>query len=121
MKLIPVSLILVLMLSAWLLPSAMPVLGIAIIVISLSIAFFSVFRKHRMAYRQGSLTRAAFLRNTFLDIFGILLAVVLAGLLGRYIIGMVARPISNNTARLIAAIIVGLLVGLGVGLFVNRT
>ncbi len=120
MKFIPFLLILVLLLSMWLLPSATSALGIALIAISLSLAFFTIFGKHRTAYLQGKLTRAAFLRNTFLDVFGILLAVVLAGLLGRYAVGLVTRPISNDPARLIAGILIGLLVGLGVGLLVNR-
>lgn len=120
MELIPFLLLLVLLLSMWLLPSATSVLGIALIAISLSIAVFSILRKHRTAYLQGRLTRAALVRNTFLDVSGILLAVALAGLLGRYVVGLVTRPISNDLARLIAGILLGLLVGIGVGLLVNR-
>jgi hypothetical protein len=121
MKLIPFLLILVLILSVWLLPSATPALGIALIVTSLAIAVFSIFMKHRMDYLQGRLTRTAFVRSTFLDVFGILLAMVLAVLLGSYIAGMVTQPIANDSTRLIAGITVALLVGLGVGLFVNWT
>lgn len=121
MKFIPFLLLLVLILSIWLLPSATPMLGIALIVISLSIAFFSVFKKHRTAYLQGKLTYVMFLRNIFLDVFGVLLSVILAVLLGRYLATLITRPISNDPARLITGIIVGLLVGLGVGLFVNWT
>lgn len=120
MKLIPFLLLLVLLLSLWLLPSATSALGIALIAISLGVALFAILKKHRIAYLQGRLTRAAFLRNIFLDMFGILLAVILAGLLGRYVAGLVARPISNDLWRLIATILIGLLVGIGVGLFVNR-
>ncbi len=120
MKLIPFFLLLVLLLSMWFLPSATPVLGIILILFSLSLAFFSIFRKHHTAYLQGKLTRAAFLRNILLDMFGIVLAVVLAGLLGRYLAEVIARPIDNNAARVIAGMILGLLVGVGVGLFVNR-
>ena len=121
MKLIPFLLILVLILSVWLLPSATPALGIALIVTSLAIAVFSIFMKHRTAYLQGRLTRTAFMRSTFLDVFGILLAMALAVLLGSYIAGMVTRPISNDSTRLMAGITVGLLVGLGVGIFVSWT
>lgn len=120
MKLITFLFVLVLTLSMLLLPSATPVLGIAMIVISLSFAFFSVFRKHRATYLQGRLTRVALARNTFLDMFGILLAVVLAGWLGRYLAEMVTRPIGDDTAKVIIGIIIGLLVGIGAGLLVNR-
>lgn len=121
MKFIPLLLIFFLILSIWLLPSVTPALGVALIVISLSLALFSVFKKHHTAYLQGKLTRAVFLHNTFLDMFGILLAVVLAGLLGRYLAEMVTQPIGNDTAKVIIGIIIGLLVGIGAGLLVNRT
>lgn len=120
MKLIPFLLILVLILSVWLLPAATPALGITLIVTSLAIAVFSILMKHRTDYLQGRFTRAAFLRRTFLDVFGILLAMVLAVLLGRYIAGMLTRAISSDSTRLIAGITIALLVGLGVGLLVNR-
>lgn len=120
MKFIPFLLLLVLLLSMWLLPSATSVLGIVLIVLSLALTFFTIFRKHHTAYLQGKLTRVALVRNMFLDVFGILLAVVLAGLLGRYVAGLVTRPISNDLWRLIATILIGLLVGIGVGLLVNR-
>jgi hypothetical protein len=119
MKLVPFLLILVLIISVWLLPSATPALGIALIVISLAIAVFAILMKHRTDYLHGRLTYLAFVRNAFLDVFGILLAMVLAVLLGSYIAGTVTRPISNDSIRLFAGIIVGLLVGLGVGLSVN--
>jgi hypothetical protein len=112
--------LLLVVVSSWKSPSATPVLGIALIVVSLAIAFFFVFRKHRMAYLEGKLTRAAFVRNTCLDVFGILLAVALAGLLGRYVAGVVAMPIRNDLIRLLAGVIIGLLVGAGVGTLVFR-
>jgi hypothetical protein len=120
MKTIPFLLLLVLLLSMWLFPSATFALGIALIVTSLSIAIFAIFRKHGTTYRQGKLTRSEFLRNILLDISGILLAVTLAGLLGRTIAEIVTQPISNDLGRLIAGIFIGLLVGIGVGVFVNR-
>jgi hypothetical protein len=120
MKFIPFLLLLVLILSMWLLPSATTALGIALIAISLAIAVVSIIRKHRTSYLQGRLTRAAFLRNTFLDIFGILLAVALAVLLSRYVVGLVTRPLNNDTTRLMVGILIGLLVGIGVGILVSR-
>jgi hypothetical protein len=120
MKFIPLLLLLVLLLSMWLLPTATPALGMVLIVVALSMAFVSILMKHRTAYRQGKITRAAFVRSTFLDVLGILLAVVLAALLSRYVVGVVTRSIAHDLARLIAGILAGLLVGMGVGLVVNR-
>jgi hypothetical protein len=119
MKLLPFLLLLVLILSAWLLPSATPALGIALIVISLSLAFFAILRRHRAAYRQGKITRGVLVRNIFLDMFGILLAVALAGLLARYVVGIVTGPIGSATARVVAGIVLGLLVGIVIGTLVN--
>lgn len=120
MKFLPFLLLFVLILSMWLLPSGASAIGIALIALSLVITFFTIFRKHRSAYRLGKLTRSAFLRNTFLDISGILLAMVAAGLLAKYVAELVARPISHDLWRFVATILVGLLVGVSVGMLVNR-
>jgi predicted membrane protein len=119
MKFIPFLLLLVMLLSMWLLPSATPALGIALVMISLALAFFSVLMKHRTAYREGRITRMLLLRNVFLDMFGILLAMTLAMLLAKYVAGIATQPIDNDLARLIASIIVGMLVGIAVGMSVN--
>ena len=120
MKLIPFLLLLVLLLSLWLLPSATPVLGISLIVISLSIAIFSFFKKHRTAYLQGRLTRLGFARNVFLDVFGILLAMTIAALLGKYLAELVAQQIDSALLRLVTGMLVGVVIGIGVGLFVRQ-
>lgn len=120
MKLITFLLLLVLVLSMFLLPSATPVLGIILVTLSLSLAFAAIFRKHRVAYQQGRLTGKRFAGNVFLDIFGTLLAVTLAVLLSRYVVGTVVRLISNRLWQLTAMVLLGMLVGIGVGFLVNR-
>ncbi|HMB23558.1 MAG TPA: hypothetical protein VKP08_12030 [Anaerolineales bacterium] len=119
MKFIPFLLLLVMLLSIWLLPSATPALGIALVVVSLVLAFFSVWAKHRTVYHEGRITRIVLVRNVFLDMFGILLAMTLAILLARYVVGIATQPIDNDTARLIASILIGMLVGIVVGMSVN--
>jgi hypothetical protein len=49
----------------------------------LVLVVFSIIRKHRSIYLQGKITRSIFLRNTAFEMFGILLAMVLAGTLRR--------------------------------------
>ena len=119
MKFIPFLLLLVMLLSMWLLPSATPALGIALVALSLALAFFSVLAKHRTAYRGRKITRGILAHNVFLDMFGILLAMSLAMLLARYVAGIATQLIDNDLARLVASIIVGMLVGIGVGISVN--
>ncbi len=120
MRFIPFLLLLVLILSMWLLPSATPAFGISLVVISFGIALFAILKKHSAAYRLGRIRQSTLFRRIFLDVFGILLAVALAALLGRYVAGLVARPISNDLWRLIATILIGLLVGMGVGILVSQ-
>ncbi len=112
--------ILVLLLSSWLFPSATPALAAAVLLFSLGIAIFVVLKKHRTAYLQGQIAHWTFVRNIFLDLFGILLAVVLAGLLARYVAGIVTKPIGSATARVAAGIVLGLLAGIVVGALVNN-
>lgn len=119
MKFIPFLLLLVMLLSIWLLPSATPVLGIALVVISLVLAFFSILTKHRTACREGRITRMILVRNVFLDMFGILLAMTLAILLAKYVVRIATYSIDSDTARLIASILIGMLVGIVVGISVN--
>ena len=120
MKFIPFLLLLVLILAMWLLPSATPALSMSFLAISLCLAFFSIFTKQRTAFLQGRITHTAFLRNTLLDVFGILLAIALAVLLGQYIVAIITKPIGNQLVRLTTGILLGLLVGMGAGIFVNK-
>ncbi len=120
MKIILFLSILVLLLSVWLLPSVTPALALILLLFSFACAAVVVLRKHRAAYREGRLTHSAFLRNIFLDVLGILLAMTLAVLLARWVAGIVARPIRSDTSRLLAYLLIGLLAGIGVGALVNR-
>jgi len=111
--------ILVLTLAAWLFPAAAPALAIGLVLISLGFAIFAAVRKHRTAYLLGRITRSAYVRNIFLDVAGMLLAVACAGLLGRYVAQMLAGPTDNALIRMVAGILIGMLVGIAAGLLVN--
>lgn len=113
--------LLTLLVLAWLFPSAGLMLGIIFLLFSFFIASFALLEKHRVAYRQGKIRRSVFIRNAVLEITGILFAMFLAGLLGRYIAEMATRQMDNDLIRIIAGILVGLLVGIGVGAFAKKT
>ena len=51
---------------------------------------------------------------------GLRFAMVLAGLLGRYIAQIATQHISNDLIKLAAGIVTGLLVGIGVGVLMQR-
>jgi hypothetical protein len=77
---VPISILFLLLLvvSSWKFAAAMPVLSIVLIVISLSLAFFPILSKHRTAYTQDKLTRAAFVRSVRLvGVCGLLSSVAL--------------------------------------------
>ena len=116
-----VTLLLAIIIFLWQYPSFTSALGIAFLLFSLAAAISSIFKKQREAYLQSKITRGAFMRNVLLEIFGILLAMALAGLLGRYIAEIAIKPIHSDLTKLIAGIVIGLLVGLGLGIIVIRT
>ena len=97
--------------------SFITLLTIAVFTITVMVIFFKWLRQ----YKEGKITRTILVRNIFLEIIGILLAMTLAGLLGRYIAQIATVQIANELVKLIAGILIGLLVGMGVGLLVKRT
>lgn len=91
------------------------------ILIGLVISIIFMAQRNWKTYLQGKITRSVFMRNVILEIFGILLAMTLAGLLGRYIAEVATAQITNDIARFIAGILIGLLAGVCVAILVKRT
>jgi hypothetical protein len=119
--LILVLLLLLVLICAWLFPSAGLILGVTVFLFGLIMASFAVIGKHREAYLQGKITRGVFVRKVLTEIFGILLAMTLAGLLGRYIAQIATEHINNDLTKLIIGILIGLLAGIGVGILIKHT
>ena len=105
---------------AWIFPSAGLKLGIAFLLLSFLIASLAVLEKHKNAYRKGEITRQIFIRNAVLEISGGFLVMLLAGLLGRSAAEVATQQISHDLIRVIAGIAVGLLVGISVGAVANN-
>jgi hypothetical protein len=118
--LILISLLLAVLLLAWLFPSAGFFLGIIFLIFSFFITGAAVIAKHREKYRQGKITRRVFLRTVALEITGIWLAMILAGLLGRTLAEVATQYITHELTRLFAGIAIGMLVGVGIGLLVRQ-
>jgi hypothetical protein len=110
-----------LLILAWVFPSAGLKLGITFLLLSFSIASLAVLEKHQKAYRKGEMTRGVFIRNAVLEISGVFLLMLLAGMLGRYTAEVATQQIGNDLIRLVAGILVGLLVGLGTGFLAKKT
>lgn len=112
---------LTLLILAWRFPSAGLKLGIIFLLFSMVTASLAALEGHKKAYRAGIITRGVFIRNAVLEITGILLAMTLAGVLGRSIATMATQQIGNGLMRVIAGILVGLLAGFGIGFLVRQT
>ena len=114
------SLLLILLILAWIFPSSGLKLGIVFLLLSFLITSIVVLEKHQKRYHGGEITRGVFIRNSAVEISGTGLIMLLAGLLGRAIAEIAARPIQHELFRVIAGIAVGLLVGLGVGILAKK-
>ena len=125
-----ISLLLAVLVFAWLFPSTRFFLGIMFLFFSFFIAGAAIFLKHREEYRrysspteaerEGKLTRRVFIRTVSLEITRTWLAMILAGLLGRMIAQIATQPITDAITKMIVGIIIGLLVGIGVGVLVSQ-
>lgn len=105
---------------AWLLPSEGLLLAVTFLLLSFLVAGLVVVQKHKELFLQGKTTRRQFLRDVFLELTGIGLVMVLAGLLGRYMAGIFTNQIADDLARFAAAILTGLAAGALVGILVGQ-
>ena len=104
---------------AWLFPSAGLKLGVVFLFFSLVTASVCVLAKQNEAYRAGRLTRSAFIRNAVLEITGVMLAMALAGFVGRALAVLATQNIEPALLKVVAGILVGLLAGIGIGSLVR--
>ena len=113
--------LLTLLILAWMFPDMGLRLGMIFLLLTLLTASLAIVAKHRELYRQGKITRNGFIRNAAFEIIGILLAMSLAGLLGRPLAVLATRGIGDNLVRMIAGLVIGLLAGIGIGFLVRQT
>jgi hypothetical protein len=111
----------ILLILAWVFPAAGLKLGITFLLLSFLIASFVVLDKHKKVYSKRQITRGIFIRNAALEISGIFVIMLLAGLLSRYAAGIATQQIGNGIIQIIAGLVVGLMVGLGVGVLAKKT
>jgi hypothetical protein len=114
-------LLLTLLILAWIFPAIGLRLGILFLLFALVTASFAIVGKHRELYRQGKISRWVFIRNAALEILGVLLAMSLAGWLGRQVAALATQGIGDGLIRMIAGLLVGLLAGIGIGFLVRQT
>ena len=93
----------------------------AVFFLILSMAIFSAVRNQAKLYREKRISRTKMIQTILYEITGILLAVILAALLGRYIVEIATEQIGDGLAKLIVGMVIGLLAGMGVGFLVKQT
>ena len=108
-------LLLTMLVLIWLFPSSKLIIETIFLLFSFVIASSVVIAKNKESYDQGN-----FVRNTILDVFGILLAMVLAGLLANHIAQIAIGQTGNSLAKSIVAVVTGLLVGMGIRILTKR-
>ena len=93
----------------------------ALFCLTLVWAIFAVLREQRKQYRESRISRTQMIRSVLFQIVGILLAVALASLLGRWVAEFATQQMSNGLIKFIAGMITSLLAGMGVGFLVKQT
>ena len=94
--------------------------GILIFLI-VAMSLFGVVRNQTKLHREKRINRITLVRNVLYEVMGILLAMILAFVIGRYITEIATGQIGNDLIRFIAAIVISLLAGMSVGFLVKRT
>jgi len=117
---ISLLIILALVVVTWVVPAAGRILWVILLLSGLTISSYMIVKKHREEYLQGNISRVIFVRNVFLEITGVLLTMVLAAVLGRYLVILATSQMHHDIIRFITGIIIGLSVGIAVGISIKQ-
>ena len=118
--LIFVLLLLAMLLLAWLFPSARFLIESAFILVSLALASLIVVGKNRESYRQGKLTRGAYVGHSLFDVFSVLLAMTAAGWLANSVAQILMAQAGSDLRRMAAVLATSLLAGISIGMLMKR-
>ena len=120
---ISLSISLLFILALFLTARLFPPIGITLVIIFLLFGLvasaYMIIKKNKEDFQQGKLSKGMAIRNSLLEITGILLAMVLAGRIGRPLAEMVTGPIGHEILRMIAGLVTGLLAGAVIGALVK--
>lgn len=118
----PLSLLLILMLlaGAVFLPTRANAIATVVVILSLSIAAYAVVQKHIRLQQSRPAGKIIMARNILVEFTGILLAMLLAGVLGKYAAEILTHQFGDGLTKLIMGIVTGALIGLAVGMLVRR-
>jgi hypothetical protein len=115
-----ILLIFTLFITAWLVPSLGIRLGLIFLLFGLVATGYTIIRKYRKSYQQGNLPLSTCIRNSGLEIAVVLLAMIMASVVGRYLSTLASGGMNSTPQRLLTGIGIGLLAGWAVGLFAKQ-
>ena len=119
--LIPAILLIVTLLAAYFFGAGWAgVMVTVLFCVTLTGAIFIILQEQGKQYRESRISRSQLVRNALFQIAGILLAMALASLLGRWVADAATQQISNGLIKFIAGMVIGLLAGMGVGFLVKQ-
>ncbi len=96
-------------------PNAVQILSIIIIIFGIGTAILLTVQTNREKKEENTLSQNEFLQNTFLDLLGLALVMILAMWLGR-----MAGSYAGEKWGLLAGILAGMAVGFGVGFLTKK-
>ncbi len=119
--LISIFLLLVLLAALVFFPPAAGTLAIVILLLSVGMSIFLVVNRQIRAYCENKIDRAVLARNIFVEIVGILLAIVLALFFAQLAIRMIASLVGGGWLSIVIALLTAILVGMGVNWLIKVT
>lgn len=119
--LIPAILLIVTLLAAYFFGAGWAGVMVAtLFCVTLAGAIFVILQEQRKLYLEKRISQSQLVRNALFQVAGILLAMALASLLGRWVADAATQQISNGLIKFIAGMVIGLLAGMGVGFLVKQ-
>ena len=86
----------------------------------LAVAIFSVVQNQMKLYGEKRINRARLARNIFYEVMGILLTMIMAALVGRFVTEFAMQQIGYTLMGFAAGILFGLLAAMSLGFFVKQ-
>jgi hypothetical protein len=114
-----IFLIFILFITAWRIPPVGIALGLIFLLFGVTATSYTIISKNRKAYQERRISFSLCIKNTCLEILAIVLAMVIAGLIGHYLSVSITGNINSDPARLLTGIGIGILVGWAVGLLIK--
>lgn len=115
-----IVLILALFIAYFFVPGLAGILAGTIFFFILAIAIFSVVQSQTKLYREKRISRTGLARNVCYEVGAILVTMIMAASLGRYITEIARDQIGHTLLGFAVAIVVGLLAGMGLGFLMKQ-